>query len=136
MINNQFITSCILMLLGGIPGIHKLLGQYPPNWFKEMFKNSIIDIFPHSITFSFLIIIFLEILGASLFLLALLKKEYITKKYTYTNIGISTYLILFTILLFGSFIIENYDNGFKDFIYFSAIIIIKQSVFMNPKPKS
>ena len=129
--NKQFIASIILMFLGGIPGTHKLLGKYPPNWFHQMFKGSPLDFFPNSITFSFLIIVFLELLGASLFFLALLNKEYKTQKLTYTNIGFMVYLILFTCLFFGSFIIENYDNGFKDFIYFSSIIIIQKLIFNN-----
>jgi hypothetical protein len=62
--------------LGATTGIHKLLGPFPPDWFREKFSDSLIGWAPGGIELSFGIIVFLELAIAGLFTIALIKREF------------------------------------------------------------
>ena len=115
----------IYLALGATTGIHKLLGDFPPSWFREKFADSLIGCIPGGIEISFAIIVILELAIAGLFALALIKREYAkgTTK-TYSLLGFYASLILFLILFFGSFLVQNYDNGFFDFVYFGMTVYL------------
>jgi hypothetical protein len=115
----------IYLALGATTGIRKLLGDFPPSWFREKFADSLIGWIPGGIEISFAIIVILELAIAGLFSLALIKREYAkgTTK-TYSLLGFYASLILFLILFFGSFLVQNYDNGFFDFVYFGMTVYL------------
>jgi hypothetical protein len=45
------------------------------------------------------------------------------------SLGFLTCYVLFLTLTFGSFLVQDYDNGFKDFLYFVGILVIENVVF-------
>ena len=119
--------------LGGITGIQKIMGEFPPKWYIDKYSATLINWVPGGVMISFLIIVLLELAIASLFVLALLKgefKESQTPKYA--KWGFMAALLLFLILFFGSFIAQSYDNGFMDFGYF-AFTIFLMSFFEKAK---
>jgi predicted tellurium resistance membrane protein TerC len=119
--------------LGGITGIQKIMGEFPPKWYIDKYSATLINWVPGGVMISFLIIVLLELAIASLFVLALLKgefKESQTPKYA--KWGFMAALLLFLILFFGSFIAQSYDNGFMDFGYF-AFTIYLMSFFEKAK---
>jgi hypothetical protein len=115
----------LYIALGATTGIHKILGPFPPNWFREKFSDSIIGWVPGGIELSFGIIVFLELAIAGLFTIALIKREFaIGTPKIYSQLGFYFSLLLFLILFFGSFLIQNYDNGFFDFVYFGVTLYL------------
>jgi predicted tellurium resistance membrane protein TerC len=119
--------------LGGITGIQKIMGEFPPKWYIDKYSATLINWVPGGVMISFLIIVLLELAIASLFVLALLKgefKESQTPKFA--KWGFMAALLLFLILFFGSFIAQSYDNGFMDFGYF-AFTIYLMSFFEKAK---
>jgi len=119
--------------LGGITGIQKIMGEFPPKWYIDKYSATLINWVPGGVMISFLIIVLLELAVASLFVLALLKgefKESQTPKFA--KWGFMAALLLFLILFFGSFIAQSYDNGFMDFGYF-AFTIYLMSFFEKAK---
>jgi predicted tellurium resistance membrane protein TerC len=119
--------------LGGITGIQKIMGEFPPKWYIDKYSATLINWVPGGVMISFLIIVLLELAIASLFVLALLKgefKESQTPKFV--KWGFMAALLLFLILFFGSFIAQSYDNGFMDFGYF-AFTIYLMSFFEKAK---
>jgi hypothetical protein len=121
----RILINLLYVALGATTGIHKLLGDFPPSWFREKFADSLIGWIPGGIEISFAIIVILELAIAGLFSLALIKREYAkgTTK-TYSLLGFYASLILFLILFFGSFLVQNYDNGFFDFMYFATTVYL------------
>jgi predicted tellurium resistance membrane protein TerC len=119
--------------LGGITGIQKIMGEFPPKWYIDKYSATLINWVPGGVMISFLIIVLLELAIASLFVLALLKgefKESQTPKFSIWGFHVS--LLLFLILFFGSFLAQSYDNGFMDFGYF-AFTISLMSFFEKAK---
>ena len=121
----RILINLLYVALGATTGIHKLLGDFPPSWFREKFADSLIGWIPGGIEISLAIIVILELAIAGLFSLALIKREYAkgTTK-TYSLLGFYVSLILFLILFFGSFLVQNYDNGFFDFVYFGMTVYL------------
>ncbi len=70
----QIIIIPIILILG-VPAIHKLSSDMPPDWFLAKFKGTWIDFFPKSIGISIFIIVVLEILAPMFFIIGLIKKE-------------------------------------------------------------
>lgn len=117
--------SSLYIILGAVAVIHKLNGAFIPAWFAEKFKDTILNAFPGSLHLAFGIIIALEILIPLLFLLGLLRKEFQPENaMTFTTLGFRSSLVLFLILFFGSFLVQDYENGFLDFMYFVATIYL------------
>jgi len=119
--------------LGGITGIQKIMGEFPPKWYIDKYSATLINWVPGGVMISFLIIVLLELAIASLFVLALLKgefKESQTPKFSIWGFQVS--LLLFLVLFFGSFLAQSYDNGFMDFGYF-AFTIYLMSFFEKAK---
>jgi predicted tellurium resistance membrane protein TerC len=119
--------------LGGITGIQKIMGEFPPKWYIDKYSATLINWVPGGVMISFLIIVLLELAIASLFVLALLKgefKESQTPKFSVWGFQVS--LLLFLVLFFGSFLAQSYDNGFMDFGYF-AFTIFLMSFFEKAK---
>jgi predicted tellurium resistance membrane protein TerC len=111
--------------LGGITGIQKIMGEFPPKWYIDKYSATLINWVPGGVMISFLIIVLLELAIASLFVLALLKgefKESQTPKFSVWGFQVS--LLLFLVLFFGSFLAQSYDNGFMDFGYFASTIFL------------
>lgn len=129
-VNIRFYWLLILALLALIPAIHKLSHTIPAEWFVNLFKNSPINSVSGGIALSYWVIIILELSSGILFTLSLLFKEFKPgKTLKFGSYAFHLTLILFIILFFGSFLIENYENGFKDFIYFAVILFAYDRYF-------
>ena len=128
------LSLLLLIIILLIPAIHKILGPIPAAWFIEKFDDSIIGKVPGGISISYYIIILLECIAPLLLLTGLIQ---MTRQKEYQNIvslGFLSCYTLFIILTFGSFLVQDYDNGFKDFMYFVGAMLIEH--FMFPKNKS
>lgn len=128
LIKKQIILLLLVFILL-VPAIHKLMGAIPPDWFVTKFEHSLIGILPGGISLAYLLIILLEIVGPILILGAMLQ---ILRKQAYKKLlsaGFLIYYILFLVLTFGSFLVQDYDNGFKDFIYFVGVLLIERLYF-------
>lgn len=126
----KFYSLLILTLLTLIPGIHKVLGPFPPEWFTGLFKDSIIHKIPGGMTISFVTIVFIEITAGLLFIASIINQEFKgPKKIMFSTYGFHLTYVLFIVLFFGSFLIQNYDNGFNDFIYFVGVLVIDILLF-------
>jgi hypothetical protein len=119
----------ILILLSGISACHKIIGGVVPEWFIKKFSGSAIDIIPGGISFSFYIITMLETIIPLFLIMALIKKEFNGKSSTFSELGFKLSGLLFIILFFGSFLVESYDNGFNDFVYFVTIIYLRREYY-------
>jgi hypothetical protein len=126
---SKYITVLSLIIVLGVPVVHKLLAPIPPQWFISKYTGTAIDIVPFGIALSFGIIIILEVIGPLLFCIGLIKKEISTGQYKYITWGFKTTQILFLILTFGSFLVQDYDNGFKDFLYLFAVTVLELFFF-------
>lgn len=116
----------IILLLAGL---HKLNGTIPPDWFIGKFEKTFIGQIPGGLSISYWIIVLLELIGPILFGFAWVQ---MIRKKNYNRIlslGFLMCYILFIILTFGSFLVQDYDNGFMDFIYFVGILFIEHTFF-------
>jgi len=119
--------------LAGIAGIHKLIGDFPPTWFYGKFKETFLNAIPGGIWLSFVLIVVLELAIALLFIIAFIKGEFKSQaKQIFSHFGFLASLALFVVLFFGSFLVQDYDNGFNDFMYFGVTVFLKK-YFMNEK---
>ena len=127
------IALLLLTLLLLVPALHKITSTIPPEWFLNKFTGSLLDKIPKGWSLSYYFIIFLEIIGPLLLIIGwvqmLLNKNY----EEYISKGFVIYYLLFSILTFGSFLIEDYSNGFNDFIYFIGVLFIEQTFFKPQK---
>jgi hypothetical protein len=129
----RILILLLYISLAGIAGIHKLLGDFPPTWFFEKFKGSFLNWVPGGIWLSFVLIVILEISIAILFSIALIKGEFKAQAMqTFSYFGFIASLALFVILFFGSFLVQDYDNGFNDFVYFGVTVFL-MNYFMEEK---
>jgi hypothetical protein len=129
----RILILLLYISLAGIAGIHKLLGDFPPTWFYDKFKDTFLNWMPGGIWLSFVLIVVLEIAIAVLFSIALIKGEFKSQaKQTFSNFGFIASLALFVILFFGSFLVQDYDNGFNDFVYFGVTVFL-MNFFMEEK---
>jgi hypothetical protein len=121
----RILILLLYISLAGIAGIHKLLGDFPPSWFYDKFKDTFLNWMPGGIWLSFVLIVVLEIAIAVLFSIALIKGEFKSQaKQTFSSFGFIASLALFVILFFGSFLVQDYDNGFNDFVYFGVTVYL------------
>lgn len=118
----------VLILILIVPVSHKLLDQMPPDWFIGKFKDSWIAFFP-GITASYYLIVLLELVAPLFILIGGVQFLLKSKVNKYLRIGFLLYSSLFIVLTFGSFLVQDYSNGFKDFMYFVAIILIEKFFF-------
>jgi hypothetical protein len=121
---SRFLTPLIYLLMtcvAGIPAVHKLLGDFPPEWFQRSFEPSLFGKIPNGVVVAFACVLLIEVLTALLFA-RLLVGELFRKPagQGWVQAAFGSALLMFLVLFFGSFLIENYDNGFKDFVYFAA----------------
>lgn len=125
--NFESIIIIVLMIfLSGLPALQKISGQFPPEWFVKKFTPTILGQIPFGIELSFGIIVVLEAIIAILFIYSLLLLLIQKPNYnTILRLSFDVALILMLILFFGSFLVKDYDNGFKDFIYFVGILYLK-----------
>lgn len=120
----------LFISLAGVAAIHKVLSSIPPNWFVTKFQDSFLGDIPGGISVSFLLITVLEFAIAALFILAFIRREFLeTSDFKFANYGFIATLALFVILFFGSFLVQDYDNGFKDFTYFGLTLWMKSYFF-------
>jgi len=121
----RILILLLYISLAGIAGIHKILGDFPPVWFYGKFKDTFLNWIPGGVWLSFVLIVTLEITIAVLFSVALIKGEFKSgKNHTFSNFGFLVSLALFVILFFGSFLVQDYENGFNDFVYFGVTIFL------------
>lgn len=125
----KYLSLILLSVVLMVPAIHKVQGAIPPDWFVGKFSESFIGRIPGGILLSYCFIIFLEFVGP-LFLLSALYLMMRKKDYKrILSLGFMACYTLFLILTFGSFLVEDYDNGFKDFMYFVGILLIDHVLF-------
>lgn len=121
-----------LLFLTAIPGIHKLLGEQPPQWFHNLFDESLIGSIPFGVQASFTIIMLLELVAGLVFAVSLIGEFWqVSWRNKWIHCGFIMTQLLFVILFFGSFLVENYDNGFKDFIYLIAVVFVQLIFFVK-----
>ena len=131
--NSSFMFQRILILtiylcLSAITGLQKVTGNLPPEWFVKKFEHTLINLFPGSLSLSYLIIVILELLAAFFFLMALVKREFKSESSVrFTDLGFHTCLLLFTVLFFGSFLAQDYENGFMDLGYFVMTMYLQRN---------
>lgn len=125
-INNTLLIIFLYLSIAGTTAYQKISGLTIPEWFHNKFSESIIGIIPFGIPIAFIIITILETSITLLMVFALYNKEYLKEsKQKYLELGLDVSLILFTILVFGSFLVQNYDNGALDFLYFIGTLYLK-----------
>jgi hypothetical protein len=130
----RILILLLYISLAGIAGIHKLLGDFPPAWFYGKFKETFLNALPSGIWLSFVLIVVLEISIAVLFSIALIKGEFKSQaKQTFSYFGFIALLVLFVILFFGSFLVQDYDNGFNDFVYFGVTVFLMKYYLIENK---
>ena len=130
----RILILVLYISLAGIAGIHKLLGDFPPAWFYGKFKETFLNALPSGIWLSFVLIVVLEIAIAVLFSIALIKGEFKSQaKQTFSYFGFIALLVLFVILFFGSFVVQDYDNGFNDFVYFGVTVFLMKYYLIENK---
>jgi hypothetical protein len=122
-----FLLLLILVLL--VPAIHKLNDAMPPSWFVNKFQHSFLASIPFGLSCSFFIIIFLELIGPLFLFIGWLQTLRKPSNNRFIQLGFLTCYVLFLILTFGSFLVQDYDNGFKDFMYFIGILLIDRYYF-------
>jgi hypothetical protein len=128
----KFYSLLILTFLTLIPAIHKLVNPIPAEWFIGLFKNSPINMIPGGLFFAYWILIILEFACGLLFTISIVSMEFKpTKTLKFGKLGFHLTFILFIILFFGSFLIQNYDNGFNDFLYFVGVLFIYERYFKD-----
>ena len=106
----------------GTAGVHKMLGEFPPAWFSSKFEGSLIDLFPGAISTAFGIIVALELFTGALFLFTLIKLFQGKSSAKFISWSYFTAALTFLILTFGNFVVQSYDGGFQDFVYFGITI--------------
>jgi hypothetical protein len=123
-INRIFLIQLLYLSLAGITALQKIIPLEIPNWFISKFEKTI-GIIPFGIEISFIIITLLEGTIASLCLISIIKKEYLSiANKSFLKLALEISMILFIILFFGSFLTMSYDNGALDFIYFIGTIYL------------
>lgn len=128
----RLLIFILFISLAGVAAIHKVVSSVPPNWFVNKFQDSFLGSFPGGISGSFILITLLEFTIAVLFIIAILRKEFLdTSDFKFANYGFLATLSLFVILFFGSFLVQDYNNGFKDFTYFALTLWMKSHFFIN-----
>mgnify|MGYP000851892493 CR=1 FL=1 len=125
------LSLLLLILILLIPAIHKVSNQIPPNWFIEKFSGSIIAMVPGGISICYLSIIILEFAGPAIFIIGLIQMIRKAEFKRIISMGFIVCYLLFLILTFGSFLVQDYDNGFKDFIYFVGVMLIERYHFSD-----
>ena len=125
----------LLIVLLLLPALHKIATEMPADWFINKFEKSWIGIFPFGVSLAFYSIVFLDIVGPLFMSIALVKILLQKKAEFYIRTGFLIYYCLFLILTFGSFMVQDYDNGFKDFMYFVGLLVIEQQLFPNKQRK-
>lgn len=126
----RLLIFILIISLAGVAAIHKVLSFFPPNWFITKFQDSFLGSIPGGISGSFLLITILEFAIAALFVIAIFRKEYNdSSDFKFANFAFLMTLVLFIILFFGSFLVQDYDNGFKDFTYFVLTLWMKSHFF-------
>ena len=130
----RILILLLYISLAGIAGIHKLLGDFPPAWFYGKFKETFLNALPSGIWLGFVLIVVLEIAIAVLLSIALIKGEFKSQaKQTFSYFGFIALLVLFVILFFGSFLVQDYDNGFNDFVYFGVTVFLMKYYLIENK---
>lgn len=128
-INNTLLVILLYLSIAGTTAYQKISGLAVPEWFQNKFSDSIIGIIPFGIPTAFLIITLLEASVTIFMILAIVNKEYQTESAKkYLALGLDLSLLLFTILVFGSFLVQNYDNGGLDFLYFIGTVYLKTTI--------
>jgi hypothetical protein len=125
----KIISLLLLVVILIIPAIHKISDQIPANWFMNKFNDSLIGKVPGGVSFSYFFIILLEFAGPLLFSIGLFQMVRKKKSKLFIAFGFLNCYILFLTLTFGSFLVMDYDNGFKDFIYFIGIMLLEARYF-------
>lgn len=129
----QIITLLLLIFVSTIPAIHKINSAIPPEWFLNKFEGSMLDVIPYGLEISFFIILLIELVAPIILIFSLFKLITNNDYSRALSIGFLLYYTLFLILTFGSFLVEDYSNAFKDFIYFVGLVIIENFMFDNKK---
>jgi hypothetical protein len=123
----RLLILILLIVLMSTAAYHKILGDFPPEWFVRKFEGTFFGAIPGGLTIAFGSIVLLEVAIPVVFFIALVKKQFVLnseKKLNFLRVGFLLTLLLFVMLTFGSFLVQDYDNGFKDFLYFVGIYFL------------
>lgn len=127
----QTLILLLLILVLLVPALHKLSGEFPPEWFEAKFQNTFIGKVPSGLILSYGFIVALEIIGPLLLTISLIQRFLKKDSEKLRALGFTVYYILFIILTFGSFLVQDYDNGFQDFMYFIGIALLEGIFFLE-----
>ncbi len=130
-INHTLLIQLVLLSLAGITAYQKISGLVVPDWFIHKFEGSFIGLIPFGISLSFLLITILETTIAICMIISLFKREYKAESNKVSlNLGLDLALVLFLILIFGSFLVGDYENGALDFLYFIGFLAIRNKLII------
>lgn len=127
------LTSLLLLMVWGFPGIAKLLSGGVPKWFSEQFGKTILATFP-GLPASYYLIAILESLAAIAALLSLLRAEFIrATSPAFLYLGISLSLLLFVQLNLGKQLVMDFAGIHDLYMYFAATLVMLAAVrWMDP----
>ena len=125
----KHLSLLLITLLLLVAAIHKLNGEIPPNWFIVKFQDTIISKVPFGLEASYWIIMLLELFVPAVFALSWLQMARRKNYQLPLSIGFLGCYVLFVALTFGSFLVQDYENGFMDFTYFVGIMLIEFCFF-------
>jgi hypothetical protein len=130
---NKFFVQVSYVVIFGVAAYHKIIGDFPPDWFVNKFQNTFLGFFDFGVSLSFLIITALEILIPLIIFLAIIRGESFVscENHRYSVLALDLSIFLFLILLFGSFLVQDYQNGFFDFMYLFATLVLKKFFFQK-----
>lgn len=127
------LSLLILATILLVPAIHKILDAMPPNWFIQKFNDSLIGKIPGGIPIAYYLIVLLEFAGPIFILMGMIQMNRKKNHQRLLSAGFTICYLLFLTLTFGSFLVQDYDNGFKDFMYFIGVMLIQHLFFFNNK---
>jgi hypothetical protein len=129
----KILSLLLLIVISLLPAVSKVTGDFPPSWFLKKFDDTILDLIPYGLEISFLTIVIIEIIAPIIMALALIRLIQNKRYEKLLSLGFNFYYLLFLILTFGSFLVKDYDNGFKDFAYFIGVVVIEKLILSDNK---
>lgn len=134
--SRRILIVVAISLIIGTAGIHKVMGPIPPDWFMAKFENSLLGIVPFGREVSYISILLMELLIPLFMAIGVIKLEIVNLQFNFIRKGFSVSYVLFIILAFGSFLVQDYENGFIDFIYLAALLLLEKAFFTDSNSRT